>query len=92
VRLFQFRSDEEFFGGVVVFDAQDVRLAANLAVFDVGLAPSGRGIDGGNVPFSARGALEARFHFSEDSTEFAGAAVEYNSVASGQWSVTSKQR
>ena len=60
--LFQFCADEEFMRGIVVLDSQDIGLAADLAVFDVGLVASGGLVNRGDVPFSARGALEPRFH------------------------------
>jgi len=41
------------------FDAQQIRLAADLAVFDVALPGSHTGIDDGLVPLTAAGALEA---------------------------------
>jgi hypothetical protein len=59
---FQFSGDEKFLRGVVVLDAKDIGLAANLAIFDVALAASSGLIHGGGVPFSARCALEAGFH------------------------------
>jgi len=41
------------------FDAQRIRLAADLAIFDVALPGSHTGIDGGLIPLTASGALEA---------------------------------
>jgi hypothetical protein len=59
---FQFSGDKKLLRGVVVFDAKDIGLAANLAILDVALAASSGLIHGGGVPFSARCALEAGFH------------------------------
>jgi len=61
-RSFQFGGDEELLRRGVVLDAQDIRLAANLAVFDVVLAASGGLINGSSVPFSAGSALETGLH------------------------------
>lgn len=41
------------------FDAQQVRFAADLAVFDVALPRSHTGIDCGLIPLTASGTLEA---------------------------------
>lgn len=73
---FQLGCDEELLRGIVVFDSEYVRFAADLAVFDVGLAASGGLVNAGDVPFSARSALEAGFHFFEDNPEFTTAEVE----------------
>ena len=43
----QFSGNEKFLRRVVVVNAQNIRLAADLAVFDVGLFASGRFIYGG---------------------------------------------
>ena len=59
---FQFGRDEEFLRGIVVFDAQHVRFAADLAVFYVALTAASGFVDGSDVPFPARRALEAGFH------------------------------
>lgn len=61
-RLFQFGADQELLRRRIVLDAQNVRLAADLAVFDVALPLPGRLVDGSGVPFSAGGALETGFH------------------------------
>jgi hypothetical protein len=63
--LFQLSRDEEFLTRRVVLHAQDVGLAADLAVFHVTLAPPGGFIDRGRIPFSAGRALEAGFHDAE---------------------------
>jgi hypothetical protein len=63
--LFQFGCDEELLPRRVVLHAQHVRLAANLAVFDVALPPSRGLIDGGRIPFSAGRTLETGFHDAE---------------------------
>lgn len=68
VGSFKLCRDEEIAARVVIFDAQNVRFAADLAVFDVRLAGSGRLIDYGHIPFPAGSALETRFHFLQDST------------------------
>ena len=60
--LLQFGCDKEFLGRRVVVDPQDVWLAADLAVFYIALPAPGGLVDGGRVPFSAGGALEAGFH------------------------------
>ena len=62
--------------GIVVFDAEDVGLAANLTVLDVGLAAAGGFVHGRDVPFPAGSALEAGFHFFEDSTELSAAEMK----------------
>jgi hypothetical protein len=53
--------DHEFFGGAVPLDAEDVGAAADLAVFDIGLAGAGGFVDEGGVPFAAACALVAGF-------------------------------
>lgn len=60
-RLFQFGSDEEFARGIVILDAQNIRLAADPTVLDVRLAASG-GIHRGDVPLATRSTLETAFH------------------------------
>lgn len=64
IELFQFSGDEEFSRGCVILDAKHIGIAADLAVFYIALGTSGRFVDGGGVPFSARCALEAGFHAS----------------------------
>jgi len=68
-RLFNFGGDKEFLRQRVVLDLQNIRLAADLAVFYVLLAASGGLVDGSRVPYSAGGALEAGFHECGPSTE-----------------------
>ena len=63
--LFELGRDEEFAGRIVVLNAQDVWLAANLTIFNIELSPAGRLVDGGDVPLSTRGALEAGLHGKE---------------------------
>src|SRR5271165_5683371 len=58
----QFGGNKEFLRRRVVFDAQDVRLAADLAVFDVALAASSGFVNRSGIPFSAGGALKTGFH------------------------------
>ena len=58
----QFRGDEEFLRRVVVLDVKNIRLAADLAVFDVVLAATRGLIHGSCVPFPAGRALETGFH------------------------------
>ena len=53
--------DDEFFGGAVPGDVEDVGAAADLAVFDVGLAGAGGFVNEGGVPFAAACALVAGF-------------------------------
>ena len=62
LRSFQFCSDEEFLRGCVVFNTQDVRFTADLAILDIALAASGGLVDRRRVPLSAGSALETRFH------------------------------
>ena len=59
---FQFGGDEELLRRGIVLDAQDVGLAANLAVFDVVLVASGGFVNGSGVPFPAGSALETGLH------------------------------
>ena len=49
----------------IPFDLQEVRFAANLAVFDIALFRSGAGIDHGLIRFTAAGALELSLHVSD---------------------------
>jgi len=58
---FEFGGDGVVAGGAVPVDVEDVGLAADLAVFDVGLVGAGGFIDGGVVPLAAACALEAGF-------------------------------
>lgn len=58
---------------MVILDAQQVGLAAHLAVFHVGLAASGRFVDRRDVPLSAGGALETGFHLAGELTSVAEA-------------------
>jgi hypothetical protein len=60
--LLELGGDEERLRIRIVGNVQYVGFAANLAVFDVALIPSGRLVHGGLVPLSATGALEASFH------------------------------
>ena len=61
----QLRGDQEFLRRVVVLHAQNVRLAADLAIFDIALVASGGLVDRGGIPFSAGRALETRFHLQD---------------------------
>jgi len=58
---FQFSRDKEFLRPIVILDAKNIRLATDLTIFDITLAASSGFVHGGRIPFSARGALEARF-------------------------------
>ena len=58
----EFGGDKEFLRRIIVFHAQNVRFATDLAILDVALATSGGLIDGSGIPFAAGGALESRFH------------------------------
>jgi hypothetical protein len=60
--LFQLSGDEELLGRSIVFNAQYIWLATNLAVFDVTLPPTGGRIDGRGVPLSAGRALKSGLH------------------------------
>lgn len=55
---FEFGGDCVGAGGAVPLDMEDVRLAADLAIFDVGLAAAGGLVDCGVVPLAAACALE----------------------------------
>ena len=61
-RLVELGGDPEllFFG--IVFQKEEIRLAAILAIFHVALTAPGGFVDGGDVPLAAAGALEAGFH------------------------------
>jgi len=50
------------FGGRIVFNVKDIGLAADLAIFHVGLGFTLRVVDRGLVPFPATCALEASVH------------------------------
>ena len=60
--LLEFGTDKEFTGGTVVLDSKYIRLAADLAVFDIGLAPSRGLVYRGHAPLTARRTLKAGFH------------------------------
>jgi hypothetical protein len=70
--LFQLRSDHSFLRLPVPFHVQQIRLATDLTVFHVGLAPTRRFIDGSLVPLAATRALKASAHLLE--TPFQDAA------------------
>ncbi len=57
----EFCGDGVGVGGAVPLDLEDVWFAADLAVFDVGLAKAGGFVDGGVVPLAAACALEGGF-------------------------------
>ena len=58
----QFRTDDVLLRGVIPADSQDIRLAANLAVFHVALARAGGKIHLGLIPFTATSTLETGKH------------------------------
>src|SRR5581483_5867622 len=58
-RLFQLSCNHKLIFNGIVDKMQDIRFAANLAIFDIGLSPAGVFIDRGFVPFSTTGTLEA---------------------------------
>lgn len=60
--LLQCSNDKNFFASSVVFDLENVGLAAGLAVFYIVLAPAGRLIDRGGVPLAASCTLKSGFH------------------------------
>jgi hypothetical protein len=62
-RLLQLRSDDKLCARFVVFNVENVRLATDLAIFDVTLATSCGLVDRGRIPFSARRALKPCFHW-----------------------------
>jgi hypothetical protein len=64
----KFGGDEKLLRRVVVFDVENIRLTADLAVFHVNLAAAGGLIYDGRIPFSARRALETGFHNSNEHT------------------------
>lgn len=57
--LFQFCYGHEHASGGVPGDMQDIRFAADLAIFNVALSLATRRIDGSLIPFPASGTLEA---------------------------------
>jgi hypothetical protein len=60
--LFEFGGNTEFLQLIVERDVQDIRLTADLAVFDV-LLPKSRGVVYlGVIPLAAACALETGFH------------------------------
>jgi hypothetical protein len=60
--LFQVRGDEEFPGTGVILDAQNIRLATDLAIFHVALTAASGFIHRGHIPFATRSALKSRLH------------------------------
>ena len=60
--------------GIVVRNVQHVGLAADLAVFNVGLSQTGGFVDRGDVPLAAGGTLKTSFHGSRKLTSDAEAA------------------
>jgi len=60
--------DKELPGRVVVLNAENVRLAADLAIFDVDLAAARGFVDPRRIPFTARSTLEAGFHVAKEHT------------------------
>jgi hypothetical protein len=54
--------DEEFLRGSVILNPQYIRLATDLAVFDIALPAPRRLVHRGGVPLSATRALVASFH------------------------------
>lgn len=61
-QLFQLRADRIFARRHVPAYLQNIRFAANLAVFDVLLSHAGRRVHAGFIPFAASGTLKARGH------------------------------
>jgi hypothetical protein len=55
---FQFRGDEE----LIPDGSQKIRLAANLAVFDILLTSTRGGVDGRFIPLATAGTLETCIH------------------------------
>ena len=78
--LFEFRCDEELGGGIVVLDSQNIRLAADLAIFNVALAATGGFVDRSDVPLSTRSALETRFHSFESQFELSTKDASINNL------------
>src|SRR5208282_144094 len=60
--LLQCRRDEKLPRRRIIFHVQNIRFAADLAVFNVILPPAPRLIHGGNIPFAAAGTLKPCFH------------------------------
>lgn len=58
----QFCGNKKRLRGIVVLGPQDIGFTADLAIFHISLASSGGFIDNRGIPFSARRALETRFH------------------------------
>lgn len=54
--------NDEFLRRRIVLDAQNIRLAANLAVLDIGLPASGAFIHSGRIPLAAPRTLKTSFH------------------------------
>jgi hypothetical protein len=59
---FQRSRNEELLRRHIVLNAQYIWLAADLAVFNVGLPAARRFVDVGGIPFSTACALKACFH------------------------------
>src|SRR5580698_10609752 len=59
IPLFEFGHDDELGYLVVITDAQHIRLAADLAVFDVALRPAGGGVHRGFIPFATSCTLKS---------------------------------
>ena len=57
--LFQLSANGIFTRRVIPTDVEHIRLAANLAVFDITLARAGSGVNLGFIPFTAAGTLES---------------------------------
>jgi hypothetical protein len=62
--LFQFSCNHKFLLDWIVLHAQQVWLAANLAILNVGLVATGGGVHRCLVPFATAGALESGIHVS----------------------------
>jgi hypothetical protein len=60
--LLQRRRNEKLLRRCVIFQAQYIRLAANLAIFDVALPPPRGFIHSRDIPLTATRALETCFH------------------------------
>ena len=61
-QLLQLSGDGGEFLVCIQKNVKQIGAAAYLAVFHVGLAAAGGGVDGGDVPFAATRALKARLH------------------------------
>src|ERR1700687_3473080 len=61
----QFRGNEKFLRRIVVLNPQHIRFTADLAVFHIALASSGRFVHRSCVPLSAGRALETGFQSRE---------------------------